>query len=115
MPSRCDQAIASKTDNRHSVSSMKRALKAGHGSKSCASLASSALPSPSRRLICWFMWKDAWPVRFNASSADGLGPHGLRVGEFTQAEVRQFPAVAALLDAAHRNAGVRSGVAVDEH
>src|SRR5471032_1404758 len=34
------------------------------------------------------------------ASVDGLGPDGLGVGEFAQAEVRQFASIAAFLDAA---------------
>ena len=49
-----------------------------------------------------------WALRLSA------GPDGLGVGEFADAEMGEFPAVAALLDAAYGGSGVRCGKAVDE-
>src|SRR5450830_208498 len=47
------------------------------------------------------------------ASIDRLGPDCLGVGEFAQAEMRQLPAIAAFLDAAHRNTRVRCRKTVD--
>src|SRR5450830_515594 len=49
------------------------------------------------------------------ASIDRLGPDCLGVGEFAQAEMRQLPAIAVFLDAAHRNTRVRCRKTVDKY